>query len=1666
VDWGNYSGSKDAAVKTAWALLLALYTEIDEIQFNTLTWPIPQHSAAISGIKVCKVSINGATTIGDIEVGVQNDLPLLKDRNESSSLLIIRERLGDIGGSDDTSQQHRGHDMVAEVQIMMSELNLNIYLGADNHKDSVPENLAAQYFHLLHQVTRSGQSVPVKKIHLIGDGDLNTIWTWNAKVPEPAEACIHDMISETVSRQPEALAVCSWDGELTYAQLNDLSTSLASSLTQFGVCAGVTVPLCFEKSMWTPVAMFAVMKAGGASVTYDVTQPNGRLQSIIDQIRPPIVLVSAEQMGRVRDLAPEEVHVMAIDRQYLDTLANAPPCPLPTGRPTDRICVFFTSGSTGIPKGVGMSHSAFASSIKNQSSIFGFNSQTRVYDFVSYAFDVAWFDFIHTFVHGACLCIPSEFDRKNDLAGSIRRCKATFAFLTPTVLRALEPKDIPGLELMAVAGEPLRIVDCIRWLPQTRIINIYGPAECASFVTAIDGDCLPTDFCVGTGLGSTIWLTNPDDPLALVPVGTVGEILVEGPQLGQLYLNEPEKTAAVFLENPPWLVRGGPNTPGRHGRVYRTGDLARYLKDGKLDFIGRKDTQVKIRGQRVELGEVEHHVESFLRKKGNSQVFAEVITHTNIRRPILIAFVVPAGATAMPDDELTTLVKYLTSDVRAELSREIPLYMVPTTYVPLRNIPMTATGKTNRRELRQIASSLPLTQLGIDFEEQHYVSPHEKTEVLMQKIWAEVLNISPESISVEAQFARLGGDSITAMQVVSRCRAHHILLTMTDILRLQTIRSLAAQCRVGIDNLDNIWKESEDNNEDGAPGWDLSPIQKIFFDTNPIDHNHYSQSFILKMRVPAAVESLRHAFLAVTHRHPMLRARIQRQKSGRWEQTILPFSPSVAAFVDHSHRTREEVEMQAQSRQRELNLQDGPVFAVDIFQELNEGQVVLLSAHHAIVDLVSWRVIWHDFQQCLQGNPLNLPTMSFRKWCLLQQREAMKLSVAEVLPLTPPQLAKLRQPPAFNYWGLTPEDNLAVYSKLLVEQLDNQTTTLLLGKANDAFRSNPIDLIVGTLDRTFRQIFTDRDTPTIFIEGHGREDIGGRQLDVSETVGWFTTIYPIPLSLTKDDSAKTAVIAAKDARLSIPTKGRAYFAYRCYNHAEQGLSHPGNFEVIVNFTGRFQQLEDKSSQLTTLDHPIQLEEISPRLHRFGLIELEIGVKNGQLEVSFEINARMKYQKKLHQWVATFKASLLETIQELTSCQHSLTRSDVPLLAISSTGLDTFVTKQLHGVGISAEDVIDIYPCTPLQEGLLLSRNRGAASYANNWIWKCSVNKEEGVEAYPASVDRLTHAWELVINRHSVFTSISSENPETGRAVQIVLKSTVAKARILWLSSGSTEPEIFAESIEPPLAQAQEPEYQVTIFEADNGQIACRLDISHAWIDVMSVPVLVRDLTHAYQGSALPPVPQFRDAVELIMQPTAAEKLQFWKTFLTGIRPCCFPITQLSARDPNNSKTHRSISVHVAGASDRIYEFCKQEEITRSVFLQVVWSIVLSRWLGTNRPCFGYLASGRDLPLDGISDMVAPLINLLIGCVDLSGGLEKAFTKTSRSTIESLNYQHTSLAEIEHELSGQKLFNTSMTVYERSKNQTSEIGLQMLQTREEDPHEVSHLHCKSIQNMYE
>lgn len=304
--------------------------------------------------------------------------------------------------------------------------------------------------------------------------------------------------------------------------------------------------------------------------------------------------------------------VVAVSQSLFDAPLQLSSNPLPDVVPTSFMYVIFTSGSTGKPKGVLITHENYTSGAIPRAEAVGYEPTPRVFDFPSYAFDVSIDCMLCTLAWGGQICIPSEQGRLNDLSGSIRRSKANMVHMTPSVARLLNSDIIPSLDVLRLGGEAVSSSDAASWSRYTNLIIAYGPSECTVGCTINNNLNFSTG--IGKGVGGTTWLMDPDDHNILMSVGEVGELLIEGPVVGIGYLGEPDKTAEAFIECPAWLTAGYASHPGRCSRLYKTGDLVQYepISFGTIEFVGRKDQQVKLRGQRIELAEVEHHVQACL----------------------------------------------------------------------------------------------------------------------------------------------------------------------------------------------------------------------------------------------------------------------------------------------------------------------------------------------------------------------------------------------------------------------------------------------------------------------------------------------------------------------------------------------------------------------------------------------------------------------------------------------------------------------------------------------------------------------------------------------------------------------------------------------------------------------------------------------------------------------------------------------------------------------------------------------------------------------------------------------------------------------------------------------------------------------------------------------
>lgn len=1565
------------------------------------------------------------------------------------SLLII-ERAGDdmgVAKSNGVLENERdcgSYGIIIYCRVWPDKLRLRVSFGPEQVSGTHRSRITHQFEHVLRQLTNAKRRDDrLADMASIGEKDLEDVWKWNTNVPKPVDISIIDLFKAEAISHPESIAVHAWDGDLTYEQLDALSSKLARQLIAKGIGPGTVVPLCFEKSKWMSVAMLGAVKTGAAGAGIDPAQPEKRLRTIMMQVGASLVLSSTKNVGLARRIG--QCEVLGVDGNTFSTPNTQQNNELPNIDPSQNLYIVFTSGSTGIPKGVVINHRSYSTAVLHQHEAYGFTPGSRVFDFSSYAFDAAWYNLLHTLTSGGCLCVPSDEERQSDLENCFGNYDVTVAFLTPSVARHISLKALGRLATLMLGGEAVFPSDVSLSSDNTQVKIIYGPSECTPMTTCYDL-CASRRIALGRGVGVCTWVVDPDDQNLLTPIGMVGELWLEGPLVGQGYLNDAEKTSSAFIEDPEWLLQGSSKQPGRHGRLYRTGDLVRYENDGTLVFVRRKDTQVKIRGQRVELSEVEQYICRALQavkdSTGSWQVVAETIRSDETDNLILIAFISPANANMISEDQCVKLVKEATSGLSSRLADVVPAYMVPNAYIPMQSFPMTITGKTDRVRLRKLGTAQWKQHTSLEGDSEGSTASN-SMEALLQEIWMTVLNLPAEVVSVNKPFTRLGGDSITAMQVVSKCRAHGISLTVGNVLRASTIQKLALQCNQIV--LQNTLPAQEYNEKETGEPFGLSPIQNKFFDIFPEGIGFFNQSFVLDLNRSVPTTTLHNALKALVTRHSMLRARYRQNANDQWEQFIAEDNLSSFAFANHNVARRSDVLHIAQNRQAQLDILEGPVFAADLFNIAGIGQMLVLSAHHLVVDLVSWRIIWNDVEEYIKSGTLRPQAgPPFRTWCRLQHNAAKCLKPEEVLKFDVPK-ADLA------FWGVEMVDNISGVSEDCITILSAETTDLLLGKCNDTLRTETLDIILGAYAYSFYQAFSERKMPAIFIEGHGREQCASLPIDVSGTVGWFTTVHPLLIEMSSESSIIDAIRVAKDTRRSIPGKGQPYFASRYHDPTcQKQFQHHDEIELLLNFAGRYQQLESSDGLFKlaeAFDDGHKLEVVSQSSKRLALIEANIAVQGGKLVTTFTLNRNMKHQARLRQWFQDFNQTIDLALQALQQTSPSLTLSDLPLMPISYRGLDRLLKQQLPDMGVKAENVVDIYPTLPMQEGILLSSGTGSSSYATFWIWKCTPSDS----TQSISPSRLEEAWRLVVDRHAILSTIFGLHLEGSNFVQILLDGPQIRVSHQVIDTDNLTDNLY--NIDRPTFAISEPQHAFTVFQSQTGEVACRLDINHTLLDGASLTPLVHDLATAYDGQHLPPAPSFKEMVQYVGSIDRAKRLEFWSQFLEGVNSC--EVATCYTPEPGFADTFRYIDVPSTSTAG-ISSFCKGMGITRAVFLQMAWAMVVSQLTGREEVCFGYLASGRDAPVDHINRMVGPLANMLISRINLDQPLATILKAVSADSIGRLDYQHVSLAEIQHEIdfTGRRLFNTAITVREEDGfEQCDERSILFKLCTYQDPHEV-------------
>nr|POE73233.1 nonribosomal peptide synthetase vlms [Quercus suber] len=834
----NSSITKATILRAAWALVLARYCDSDDVCFGAT---VSGRHAPVSGIErmvgptlatvpvrirldrqqtvmamLQQVQTQATEMVAYEQHGLRNISKISQEAKEAcdvSSLMtiqplqsmnfgrtaeggILAAPSADVYGAAETLEGYFNYPLVIQGITFDEHVELNLTYHANVLSEARLQALSYHFSQVVQQLLAQDDR-PLGALSLAGDWDLQRALDWNKADAAPLQECVHDLITQQATHDPEHEAVVWSEGSLTYAELERISTQLANHLSQLGVSPGTMVPICFEKSMWAIVAMLGVMKAGGILVPIDPSHSLNRRQTLVEEVNARFMLVSPMTAHGCRGMVEYTVELSGDLMAQLTTSATlnllSPPSP------ADDAYVIFTSGTTGKPKTIVIEHSALSTGVMGLATAFHIGRQSRVLQFASYVFDMSLAEIFIALALGATVCVPNEEERLQNIPEFIARTRVDTAILTPSFVNTFTPKEVPTLTTLVLGGEAPTKANLETWYGRVKLINGYGPAEavmcCAAYEYQSVNDSPVT---IGLATHGSCWVVDADDHQRLAPIGCIGELMVRSFALARGYAGDEIATTRSFVESVDWSPSLG---TGDDPRFYKTGDLVKYNFNGTLEYIGRKDTQVKLRGQRVELGAIEASIQQAL---SNIEHVAVDVVHRETGEA-LVAFVcfVTDSIEEKKDaaDELADELLPMDEDLRTtlivladEMKATLPPYMVPGLFIPLRRMPFGTSMKLDRKRLRDLAGGMAQEQLSaLALANRTWVAPTTQMELRLRDVWSQVLKVPAAEIGKNDDFLQIGGDSISAIQMVTIAREAGLAVTVKDIFDDPRLSKVAGQ---------------------------------------------------------------------------------------------------------------------------------------------------------------------------------------------------------------------------------------------------------------------------------------------------------------------------------------------------------------------------------------------------------------------------------------------------------------------------------------------------------------------------------------------------------------------------------------------------------------------------------------------------------------------------------------------------------------------------------------------------------------------------------------------------------------------------------------------------------------------------------------------------------
>ncbi|MGN8278203.1 amino acid adenylation domain-containing protein, partial [Pseudomonas sp. SMN5] len=1029
-------------------------------------------------------------------------------------------------------------------------------------------------------------------------------------------------------------------------------------------------------------------------------------------------------------------------------------------------------------------------------------------------------------------------------------------------------------------------------------------------------------------------------------------------------------------------------------RLYRTGDLAQYRSDGVIEYVGRIDHQVKIRGFRIELGEIEARLNALEPVRE-----ARVLAQEGPSGQQLVGYVIPTAGAVDPAS--------LREQIKLGLKADLPDYMVPTHLLFLDQWPLTANGKLDRKAL----PSADASQV-----QQDYLAPQSEMEQQLAAIWQDVLKV--ERVGLNDNFFELGGDSIVSIQVVSRARQAGIGFTPKDLFQHQTVQSLANVAQTG----------GEAHLIDQAPAQGptpLLPIQQAFFAEAIAERHHYNQSVLLKPSSPLQAAWIEQALQALVLHHDALRLSFTQTEVG-WNARHRDVSVQRQAWTADALLWTGEVadaaalETLANQAQRSLGLQDGPLLRGLLATLADGSQRLLLVVHHLAVDGVSWRILFDDLQtayrQLLAGQPLQLPARSTSVKAFAEQLQVHARSAAlqqqlgywqDLLQHAPADLPCLdRHARAQNRQAVT------VHTRL-----DRQLTRQLLQEAPAAYRTQVNDLLLTALARVMCR-WTGDDSLLLQLEGHGREELFAG-LDLTRTVGWFTSLFPVKLSPAAGlaDSIKSI----KQALRTIPDKGVGFGALRYLGDdaSRAALERLPVPRLTFNYLGQFDASFDQAQGALFSPAPESPgDEQSPLSPLGNWLTLNGQVFDGALRLGWTFSCEQFEQATIQRLADDYASELAGLIAHCCDpLNQGLTPSDVPLAGLTQA--------QLDGLELSARSVDDLYPLAPMQQGMLFHSlyEHGSGHYINQMCLDI-----EGLDP-----QRFEAAWQAAVDAHDILRSrFVWEQGE--RPLQVVHKQLRVPFTFLdW----STRADIAQALVERAGSEREQgfdlacaPLLRLVLVKTGPQHYHLIYTHHHILMDGWSNSQLLGEVLQRYDGQALArPAGRYRDYIAWLQGRDAAASETFWREQLqaldapTRLADPRFGAVQATVQ-PSHASHYQLLS---AAQTQRLIEFARQQKVTLNTVVQATWLLLLQHYTGHATVAFGATVSGRPTELKGVEQQIGLFINTLpvIAGARAEQSVSSLLQQIQAQNVALREHEHTPLFEIQRWAGqgGEGLFDT-------------------------------------------